>query len=81
MRYSTIRTFALGTIVLIASAAYARPAPQGQFVPIDLDERGPQVGDTIPEFTLEDQYGEMWTDQSIIGPNGTMLVFIRSADW
>jgi hypothetical protein len=48
---------------------------------IDLSRRGPQVGETIPDFTLRDQFGETWTRESILAPGGTMLVFIRSADW
>jgi hypothetical protein len=48
---------------------------------IDVSQRGPQVGERIPDFTLNDQHGETWTRDSIAGPNGTMLVFIRSADW
>lgn len=48
---------------------------------IDVAERGPQVGETIPDFTLRDQFGETWTRDSILSENGTMLVFIRSADW
>ena len=48
---------------------------------IDVSQRGPQVGERIPDFTLTDQYGNAWTRNSIAGPNGTMLVFLRSADW
>jgi len=48
---------------------------------IDVSQRGPQVGDRIPDFSLTDQSGNTWTRESIAGPNGTMLVFLRSADW
>ena len=48
---------------------------------IDVTELGPQVGELVPEFSLPDQYGEIQTRESIMGPNGAMLVFIRSADW
>jgi hypothetical protein len=48
---------------------------------IDVSVLGPQVGDVIPEFSLPDQTGKVWTNESIIGENGAMLVFIRSADW
>jgi hypothetical protein len=50
-------------------------------VPIDLTKVGPQVGQRVPEFTLQDQNGKSWTSQSILGPKGAMLVFVRSADW
>ena len=50
-------------------------------LPIDVHSLGPQVGDTVPEFNLADQSGQMRTIESIKGPNGAMLLFHRSADW
>ena len=47
----------------------------------DVDQFGPQVGETVPDFSLVDQFGETRTLQSLMGPNGLMLVFSRSADW
>ncbi len=48
---------------------------------IDVSELGPQVGEIVPDFSLMDQNGEIWTRDSIMGPNGAMLVFVRSAGW
>ena len=48
---------------------------------IDVSKLGPQVGEQIPDFSLRDQSGRVWTRQSILGPRGAMLVFFRSADW
>jgi hypothetical protein len=48
---------------------------------IDVSKLGPQVGERVPDFSLKDQNGKMWTLQSIMGPKGAMLVFYRSADW
>ena len=47
----------------------------------EVDRFGPQVGDAVPDFSLVDQTG--WTRDlsSILGPNGAMLVFSRSAAW
>jgi hypothetical protein len=42
---------------------------------------GPSVGAIIPKFALPDQNGKIQTLDSIAGPKGAMLVFIRSADW
>jgi peroxiredoxin len=39
------------------------------------------VGERVPEFSLKDQSGTTRTLQSIMGPKGAMLVFVRSADW
>jgi len=48
---------------------------------IEVASLGPQVGDLVPNFRLIDQNGTPQTLESIAGPNGTMLLFHRSADW
>ena len=48
---------------------------------IDVSKLGPQVGERVPDFSLRDQTGRTQTLQSIMGPKGSMLVFVRSADW
>jgi hypothetical protein len=48
---------------------------------IDVSELGPQVGEVVPDFSLSDHNGETWTRDAIMGPNGAMLVFVRSASW
>ena len=48
---------------------------------IDVAQLGPQVGDQIADFRLEDQQGRVWTLDSIMGSNGAMLEFSRSVDW
>ena len=42
---------------------------------------GPDVGQQVPTFSARDQEGRNQTLKSIMGPNGAMLVFFRSADW
>lgn len=42
---------------------------------------GPEVGQRVPDFSLQDQSGQTHTLPSIMGPKGAMLVFFRSADW
>ena len=42
---------------------------------------GPNVGESVPEFRLQDQNGSEKTLHSILGPKGALLVFYRSADW
>ena len=49
--------------------------------PIDVASLGPQVGERVPEFSLRDQNGRIQTLESILGPNGAILLFHRSADW
>ncbi len=48
---------------------------------VDVSKLGPRVGEKVPDFSLPDQRGVTTTLQSIMGPKGAMLVFIRSADW
>ena len=48
---------------------------------IEVSKLGPQVGERVPDFNLKDQNGKSWNLQSLIGPKGLMLVFVRSADW
>ncbi len=49
--------------------------------PIDVASLGPQVGERVPAFSLPDQNGQVQTRESILGPNGALLLFHRSADW
>jgi hypothetical protein len=42
---------------------------------------GPEIGQQVPAFSAQDQDGRTQTLKSIMGPNGAMLVFFRSADW
>jgi hypothetical protein len=42
---------------------------------------GPEVGEKVPDFTLPDQHSKTWTPDELMGPNGLLLVFSRSADW
>ena len=71
--------------MLILFGTLVAQSPGGTQTPgrprIDVSKLGPQVGERVPEFTLKDQSGKSWTLQSIMGPKGAMLVFVRSADW
>lgn len=49
--------------------------------PIVVAELGPQVGERVPDFEMVDQFGNMHDLESVMGPNGAMLLFHRSADW
>jgi hypothetical protein len=48
---------------------------------VDVSRLGPQVGQRVPDFSLPDHTGRVRTLESIMGPRGAMLVFLRSADW
>jgi hypothetical protein len=59
--------------IAVASVALAQnPRPA---------KTGPAVGAVVPAFSATDQNGRIQTLQSVVGINGVMLVFFRSADW
>ena len=62
----------------LLAAAPQSPQPRQR---IDVSKLGPQAGERVPDFNLKDQHGSSRTLQSIMGPRGAMLVFLRSADW
>ena len=48
---------------------------------IEVASLGPQVGEQVPDFSLSDQNGQVWTRDSILGPSGAIVLFHRSANW
>lgn len=71
----------LGAIVILGAVAVVAAPQQLEPSKIDVDRLGPQVGEIVPQFRLPDQHGRVWTRESIMGPRGAMLVFVRSAEW
>jgi cytochrome oxidase Cu insertion factor (SCO1/SenC/PrrC family) len=71
-------TAALVAAILASEPAAAQSQPHQK---IDVSKLGPQVGERVPDFSLKDQNGKVWTLKSIMGAKGAMLVFLRSADW
>jgi hypothetical protein len=67
-------------ILLIAVAhsvlAKSRPAR----IPAKLTT-GPDIGERIPAISAIDQHGQRRDFDDIVGPNGAMILFFRSADW
>jgi hypothetical protein len=81
---SRLLTILVGTSSLLAAAAFTAVPANAQSQPrqkIDVSKLGPQVGERVPDFSLKDQNGKVWTLKSIMGAKGAMLVFVRSADW
>jgi len=74
----------LGAVAVVAalslSAGVAAAPAQSPQLP-DVQALGPAVGERVPDFTLPDQHGESRTLASLMGANGLVLVFYRSADW
>ena len=73
---------AIGAIaagILLMATATLGTAQEG--AAIDVSALGPQVGDRVPEFSLPDQNGQLQSLESVRGPNGSLILFHRSADW
>lgn len=73
---SLLSATSLGAVLLFSSVLSAQSRSA-----IDVASLGPQIGESVPAFSLSDQFGRIQTLDSIAGPNGTMLLFHRSADW
>ncbi len=71
---------ALGIALAVMGFGVGCDATQSR-TPIDVASLGPQVGEQVPAFSLPDQNGRVQTLDSILGPNGAILLFHRSADW
>ena len=68
----------LAAVIGFSSSIMLLGAEREQVVVSNL---GPQIGDQVPDFQLSDQFGELQNLESIMGPNGAMILFHRSADW
>ena len=78
-----LRAIASSAITLLLMLFMGMPVYAQSLQPgrIDVSKLGPQVGDRVPDFSLKDQTDKVRSLQSIMGPKGAMLVFVRSADW
>ncbi len=74
------RRGALAVGLIVVGLGAGSSAMQSR-IPIDVPSLGPQVGERVPDFSLPDQHGRERTLESILGPNGAILLFHRSADW
>jgi hypothetical protein len=74
-----MRRLLLVIVLMALSVSYVRT--QDTRTRIDVSKLGPQVGERVPDFQLNDQAGRSQTLESIMGLRGAMLVFVRSADW
>jgi hypothetical protein len=63
----------LNSFFLVLASAAAAVSARGQ--------TGPSVGTKVPDFQAVDQTGAPHTLSTILGPQGALLVFYRSADW
>jgi cytochrome oxidase Cu insertion factor (SCO1/SenC/PrrC family) len=68
--------------VACIAAAPCLPLWGGQVQALrDATQFGPAVGGIAAQFSLPDQSGRTCTLESLMGRQGLVLVFFRSADW
>lgn len=78
----TLRPIALaGAFCALPLVVPAEAQAMQERTPVDVASLGPQIGEQVPDFALPDQNGRIRTRDSILGPNGAILLFHRSADW
>lgn len=77
----TARALVVGTVLGVTLFASAAMQSRQTTAVADVTKLGPQVGERVPDFSLPDQRGQTRTLASLMGPNGLVLVFNRSADW
>jgi len=75
-----LRSLISGVFVIALASFSTMTSVQSQ-TGVDIEVLGPQVGEAVPNFELPDQHGNAQTLDSILGANGAMLLFHRSADW
>ena len=64
--------FAFNLVPWLAMSVQAQPFAQ---------KMGPVIGAPVPTIEATDQNGKTQKLESLRGPKGTILLFIRSADW
>ncbi|MGH7924703.1 MAG: hypothetical protein ACREQH_08945 [Candidatus Binatus sp.] len=59
------------------------PADWKDFVRAQNDDpkTGAKIGERVPDFELADQHGKQRSLHDLMGRDGLLLVFTRSADW
>jgi cytochrome oxidase Cu insertion factor (SCO1/SenC/PrrC family) len=75
-------SIALGLCLLAFGPTVGSAARQANTAQtVDVDTVGPKIGETLPEFSLRDQGGQVHSLKSLLGSKGAIIVFFRSADW
>ena len=74
-----------GVLLLAAVGSLSLGQDRPRLRPVPKDDQGvktgPAVGAKIPHFEAVDQNGKTQTFESLRGPNGLLLLIVRSADW
>jgi hypothetical protein len=78
-------TIRAALLALVSSTLAVSALAQNFLTDIPAGSRGmvsgPEIGERIPDFSAYDQNGNLISLDDVMGPNGAMVVFHRSADW
>ncbi|HEU5182186.1 MAG TPA: hypothetical protein VFW45_15485 [Candidatus Polarisedimenticolia bacterium] len=69
---------ALAGLLLFSPPAVSRPQVGPEVL---VEPRGLPLGAHVPAFHATDQSGRPSSFESLVGPRGLVLLFVRSADW
>jgi len=70
--------------LIVGIFTFCPQVSEGQDYVVDTQlgfSTGPNVGQTVPMFSLPDQNGTNKSLKELIGENGAILNFFRSASW
>jgi len=71
----------LAVLFFLGVVAIANAQENASSKPAAALSVGLPVGQSAPAFTSTDQFGRQQSIETLKGPNGTVLLFFRSADW
>lgn len=73
----------LGVAILLFCSflAFSNAQENSSSKPAISPSIGLPVGSNTPAFSFLDQFGHPQSNETLRGPNGTVLLFFRSADW
>ena len=67
--------------VLVITLGASPSSSQGAPAPVPIEQRGPPLGSVAPPIRLRDQRDRERTLETLVGKDGLVLLFVRSADW
>lgn len=79
--FQMLRSVILALAFVAASGGGDRPRLRPLPATDENLQTGPAIGQPIPSFEAIDQTGQTRSFESLRGPHGLALIFIRSADW
>ncbi|HBY59065.1 MAG TPA: hypothetical protein DEH78_04545 [Solibacterales bacterium] len=69
-------------MILIAGYVTAQETRKRPLPDLDRNMKtGPAIASKIPRFDIGDHLGRRQSFESLRGPKGLVLLFVRSADW